>query len=104
MHSYAAVRLVPADPVEVSGAVAALVATHWGAVGRVLVDDGLVRTDAIAASAGEEAADVWLTWQLTPAAGSTLVRLVLDEVEAGPDPTDDLVALLGELAESLASV
>ena len=99
MYSYDAERVVPADPVAVSAAIGDLVATIWGRAGRLVDDDGLRRIDAVAASEHDEAADVWLTWHITPLAGATRVRLVLDEVEPGPEPIEELGAVLDMLAE-----
>jgi len=99
MYSYDAERVVCADPTSVSGAIGELVATLWGRAGRLIDDDGLRRIDAVAASDSEEAADVWLTWHLTPESGATRVRLVLDEVEPGPEPIEELGAVLDMLVE-----
>ena len=99
MYSYDAERVVAAEPAAVSGAIAELVASLWGPAGRLVDDDGLRRIDAVAATDTEEAADVWLTWQLTPMPGATRVRLVLDEVDPGPEPIEELGAVLDLLAE-----
>ena len=98
MHSYAAERLVAADPMAVSTGIDELVTALWGPAVRVLDDDGLNRVDAVAAEPADEAADVWLTWRLTPVAGATRVRLVLDELEPGPEPIEELTAVLDMLA------
>ena len=102
MHSYAAERIVPADASVVSVAIGDLVETVWGAVARLLDDSGLRRIDALAASPTEEAADVWLSWELTPLSAGTHVRLVLDELEAGPEPIEELATVLDMLAERVA--
>ena len=71
-----------------------------GRLGRRAADDsGLRRIDALAASPTEEAADVWLSWELTPLSAGTHVRLVLDELEPGPEPIEELVIVLDMLAE-----
>jgi hypothetical protein len=102
MHSYAAERIVPADATVVSIAIGDLVESVWGSVARLLDDSGLRRIDALAASSTEEAADVWLSWELTPLSGGTHVRLVLDELEAGPEPIEELATVLDMLAERVA--
>ena len=99
MHSYAVERLVPANAEALAGAVAELVATLWGPAARVVLDDGLRRVDAVAAAPTDEAADVWLTWQLTPVGGGTRIRLVLDELDAGPEPLEELGTVLDMLQE-----
>jgi hypothetical protein len=99
MYSYDAERVVCADPSAVSGAIGELVATLWGRASRLIDDDGLRRIDAVAGSDLEEAADVWLTWQLTPESGATRVRLVLDELDPGPEPIEELGAVLDMLVE-----
>ena len=101
MYSYDAERVMCADPSAVSGAIGDLVATLWGRASRLIDDDGLRRIDAVAASDIEEAADVWLTWHLTPLPGATQVRLVLDEVEPGPEPIEELGAVLDMLADRI---
>ena len=104
MHSYAAERLVTADPVAVSGAIDDLVHLLWGAGSRVLDDDGLTRVDAVAAEPTDDAADVWLTWRLTPVAGATRVRLVLDELDPGPEPIEELNVVLDMLAQRVGVI
>jgi hypothetical protein len=99
MYSYDAERVVQADPDAIAGAVAELVATIWGRAARLVDDDGLRRIDAVAASDAEEAADVWLTWHITPLGRATRVRLVLDELDAGPEPIEELGAVLDMLVE-----
>ena len=101
--TYQAERLVPDEPPAVHAAIAELVETLWGERGRVLHDDGLTRRlDAIAAVGGADDADVWLSWELSAAGTrSTEVRLVLHEVERGPDPTDGLAEVLALLGDRL---
>ena len=93
-----------ADPVAVSVAIDELVTRLWGTGSRVLDDDGLNRVDAVAAEPGDDVADVWLTWRLTPVAGATRVRLVLDELEPGPEPIEELNVVLDMLAEKIGVV
>jgi hypothetical protein len=102
MHSYAAERIVIADASVVSVAIGDLVETVWGTVARLLDDDGLRRIDALSASPTEEAADVWLSWELTPLSAGTHVRLVLDELEPGPEPIEELATVLDMLAVGVA--
>ena len=102
MHSYAAERIVTADASIVSVAIGDLVETVWGSVARLLDDSGLRRIDALAASPVDEAADVWLSWELTPLSTGTHVRLVLDELEPGPEPIEELATVLDMLAERVA--
>ena len=101
MYSYAAERLVHADAGTVGFAIEELVSTVWGPVSRVVYNDGLRRVDAVAADPRDEAADVWLGWQLTPLPGATRVRLVLDELDPGPEPIEELGTVLDMLADRI---
>ena len=101
MYSYQAERVVPAGTDAVTGAVAELVDRLWGPAARLVADDGLRRVDAVAASAGEEEADVWLSWHITPVGGETRVRLVLDELDPGPEPIEELATVLDMLLEQV---
>jgi hypothetical protein len=50
----------------------------------------------------DDALSCWLTWELSPgAAGATMVRVVHDELDAGPEP--DLAGVLEMLRVSLES-
>jgi hypothetical protein len=99
MYTYDAERVVPAHPEAVAGAVAELVAVVWGRSARLVADDGVCRVDAVAAAGTDEAADVWLTWHLAPMGGATRVRLVLDELDPGPEPIEELATVLDMLVE-----
>src|SRR4051794_28858985 len=99
MYSYATERVVPADAGTVGVAIDDLVSTVWGPVSRVVYNDGLRRVDAVAADVRDEAADVWLGWQLTPLPSGTRVRLVLDELDPGPEPIEELSTVLDMLAD-----
>ena len=84
MYSYATERVVPADAGTVGFAIEDLVSTVWGPVSRVVYNDGLRRVDAVAADDRDEAADVWLGWQLTPlpiGTRATFVVLPIPRVE-----------------------
>lgn len=99
MWSYRAERFVEGDAEAAGAAVADLVASTWGSRARVILDDPAgERLDAISSVDGSDEADVWLTWQFTPVAGGTRVRVRLDELERGPDPAEDLARLLDGLA------
>lgn len=108
MQSVAAERFVAACPSAVRTAVAALVAATWGDAARVVVDGPLQRVDAVGSvpGAGTDGcvADVWLSWHLTALERVTHVRLVLDECEAGPDPSPELAALLDDVAARALAV
>lgn len=99
MHSHEASRRLTGSPGQVRRAVAVLAAQLWGDRSRTVVDTGWERVDAIAAAPGEEAAEVWVTWRVEPDAGGTAVVLRVDELDAGPDRTPELIALLRALAE-----
>lgn len=99
MWSYRAERFVEGDAAAAGAAVADLVASTWGSRARVILDEPSgERLDAISSVDGLDEADVWLTWQFTPEAGGTRVHVRLDELERGPDPTEELVELLDALA------
>ena len=98
MWSYHAERLVAGAPPAVRSVIAALTDELWGDRCRPVLDDGHQRIDAIAADAGAEEADVWLTWQMNPQPEGTRVELRLDELERGPDPLSEMSELLHALA------
>jgi len=103
MWTYQAERVVPSDPSDVHRAIDVVVADLWGDGSRVVVDDGVrYRTDAIAVAAELDDPDVWLTWSMEPVPEGTWVRLSLDEVHPGPDPSEALGEVLQLLAERLA--
>jgi len=102
MFRYEAARLMSVPLTEVRAAVGTLVVTTWGGRARLVTDDGRLRIDAIVAGPEPDDTDAWLTWQLDPHGDETQVRIVLDEVEPGPDP--DLEQLLDLLSDHLAPV
>jgi hypothetical protein len=99
MWTYHAERLVPGGPSAVRTAIAALTDELWRDRHRTLVDATDGRTDAIAADAGSDVPDVWLTWKVEARADGTWVQVTLDEVETGPTP--DLAELLEALAQRI---
>ncbi len=102
MYGYTAERHVPGDPAAVRAAIADLVRRQWGDHSRVVVDSADREQVYAIATVADGDADVWLTWKLEPAHRGTLVRLRLDELDAGPDPTDALHELLARLSEASA--
>ena len=44
---------------------------------------------------------MWLGWQLTPMPSGTRVRLVLDELDPGPEPIEELSAVLDMLVDRI---
>jgi hypothetical protein len=103
MDSYAAQRCVAARPGALSEAIDALMRELWPARTRVVVRTGCSSvTYAVSGAADQPAGDAWLTWQLTPERDGTLVRLVLDELDRGPDPAAELAVILDLLAARVA--
>jgi hypothetical protein len=98
MWTHVAERLVAGEPSTVRSAIATLADGLWGDRSRLLLDDLHQRIEAIPAGAGTDEADVWLTWRTQPHLGGTWVEVRLDELANGPDPHDELVALLDTLA------
>lgn len=92
MWAYHAERLVPGEPSAARAAIATLINKLWGDRHRTLLDTANERTDAIAADAGSDVADVWLTWKVHARADGTWVEVTVDELESGPAP--DLATLL----------
>jgi hypothetical protein len=98
MWTHVAERLVAGEPSTVRKAIASLADGLWGERSRLLLDDAHQRIEAIPAEAGRDEADVWLTWRTRPHLDGTWVEVRLDELARGPDPRDELAALLDELA------
>jgi hypothetical protein len=98
MWTHAAERLVAAEPSTVRSAIATLADGLWGERSHLLLDDLHQRIEAIPADAGTDEADVWLTWRTRPHLDGTWVEVRLDELDRGPDPGDELLALLDALA------
>ena len=99
MHSYQASRLLPGSPESVRSAVDALSAFLAPRRTRLVADENLRRTVAVAVDSLSEEADIWLTWEFEPHGAQTNVHLGLDETEPGPDP--DLEGLFDLLADHL---
>jgi hypothetical protein len=102
MWTYVAGRLVTGEPPAVRAAIARLADGLWGDRSRPLLDDADQRIDAIAVDAGTDEADVWLTWWTQARPGGTWVEVRLDELDRGPDPHDELVALLDTLGTTMS--
>ena len=101
MRTYHAERLLDADRTAVHATILDLVVELWGANSRLVTDDprcGYLH--AVAASPDDE--EVWLCWELTPVAGVTKVGLTMDDLDTGPDMTDDLHAVLDLLTSRVA--
>jgi hypothetical protein len=101
MYSYEANRLLPGSPESVRSAVDALSTSlaPWRA--RLLADENVRRTVAVAVDSLSDEADIWLTWEFEQRGADTNVHVVLDETEPGPDP--DLEGLLDLLADHLGA-
>src|SRR5688572_7742323 len=104
MWTYHAERIVGASPTDVESGLAAVVAGVWGRRARLVVRSTTAgRVDAIHGESEEDGPEVWLTWHIEPAGEGTRVRLLLDEVEHGPDPRDGLEQVLDTLERQLAA-
>jgi hypothetical protein len=93
--TYRAEREIAAEVAVVEAAISAVVDRVWRDETHT-VTAGHERVDAVG--------DVWLTWSVEATGSSTLVRVVLDELESGPDPTDALDQVLALVAELAAPV
>jgi hypothetical protein len=100
MDTYAVERLVPGGPPTVRAALESLVPAIWGDRARLVTDGGDGQRTVVFAL-GADDVDVWLSWELTEDHGSTRVRLLLDELDAGPDPTEALGQLLDMVAATV---
>ncbi|HJR25695.1 MAG TPA: hypothetical protein VJ804_09490 [Acidimicrobiales bacterium] len=104
MWTYEAARVVDGPPGRVEAALASVVERFWSTRARVVAgSEGAGRMVAIDGQPGTEDPEVWLTWRLDPVAGGTLITLVLDEVESGPDPAEGLAQLLDLVEERVHS-
>jgi hypothetical protein len=101
MESHRAARLVPGGVPAVRQALAVLAAQLWGDRSRTLVDEAGQRIDAIAADAGGDEPDVWVTWTFTDRPEGTWVEVRVDELAAGPPPLVE--GLLDALASRVAN-
>jgi len=100
MWTYEAERVIDAAPEAVSAALASVVERVWASRARLVANSAASgRVDAIAGERDDS--DVWLTWYLEQTGAGTRVRVVLDEVEPGPDPADELVQLLELVVQQL---
>ena len=94
MQSHRRQRFVSATPTVCRSQVDAFVTSTWPGQTRMVADnDGMV-TFAITADPGDAEGEVWLTWRLTAQGDGTLLDLVLDEVDDGPDVGDELDLML----------
>jgi hypothetical protein len=99
MWTYYAERVVPADTDRLNAAIDALVLDRWGDHAYlVAADGGSSRTYGIGQSSTRKDPDVWLTWHIHQLGDVSRLRLTLDEVEPGPDPTATLAALVDQVA------
>lgn len=95
MHTFTAERIVDVPPIGVESTIAALVDRLWGERARTVVASTAAgRVTAIEAETGHADVDVWLTCRVEATGASTRVTLILDELDAGPDPRDGLEQLL----------
>ena len=105
MWTYEAARVLDAAPDRIEAALTSLAARLWPGRSRVLAtSDGAGHVLAIDAGPGSDDPEVWLTWRLAPAAGGTLVTLVVDELEQGADPTEGLDQLLDLVEQQAVAV
>jgi hypothetical protein len=98
MWTSQAERVVPGHPPAVHEAVTALVRETWGELANdVVAGRGRLLVHGVA-NPGDPAPDVWLTWEFEPHPDGTRVRLLLEELDRGPDPSIALAELLDLLA------
>lgn len=98
MQSHRAERLVRASAAAVRSAIGEVMQTLWPGDTRSIVDEGHDLTYVVHFDESAAAGDVWLSWSLTEVVAGTHVRVVLDEVDDGPDATDELARLLDVVA------
>jgi hypothetical protein len=103
IHTYEAERLISGEPLDVHAAIATVVRKMWVGRTHLVAEERLRRVDAVTVEFGSDEPDVWLTWELTPIAGATRVRLVLEELEQGPDATEAIADMLSILGDTLAN-
>jgi hypothetical protein len=95
MWTHEVQRLVPRPVAEVREEIARIVDAAWcGATDVTTTEHHGRRADWIAAGVGSDELDIVLTWALTDLDHETHVVLTLDEFDAGPDPTDEMEAIL----------
>jgi len=99
LHTYQATRRIAAPALEVRAALAQFAADVWSAQLRSIVDEPGLRVDAITTNPATDEADVWLEWQLAECDDGTHVRVVVAEVDQGPDPSVEVHDLLRWLEE-----
>jgi hypothetical protein len=102
IYTYEAERLISDEPLDVHAAIADVVRKMWDGRTHVVAEERLRRVDAVTVELGSDEPDVWLTWELTPVAGATRVRLVLEELDQGPDATEAIAEMLSLLGDRLA--
>jgi methanogenic corrinoid protein MtbC1 len=97
LHSAEAQAVVPGDAEVVFDGIVALVERLWAMSVRTILSERPVRL-MHSVSGGDEAGDVWLTWELRAAdASTTRVRLVHEEADTSAGPPAELEAVLGLL-------
>jgi hypothetical protein len=101
MFTHTAERLITTDPAQLPSAIDAFVARSWGSLA-VPVSDDHPRTFSIRTDTEDPAPDVWLTFRIEPAGSRTRLRVSLDELDPGPDPTPALVYVLDLLVAAIA--
>lgn len=101
MWNHHAERVIPQDAARIAATIDRLVRDRWGERCRPVIplDASGRRVDALPCADDPCEIDAWLTWELAPEPGGTLVRVTLDEVDPGPDPTEALEQLLDALTE-----
>lgn len=102
MWSFETERTFAASTAQVEAAIPAVVERLWGDRARLVVATRRAdRIDAIDAADGS-GPEAWLTWQLESAGSQTRLRLVLDELDQGPNPAAELRDVLGLIKRHLA--
>lgn len=97
MYTYTTERLIAAQPSRLPAAIDDLVERLWGGRAR-RVDDEPLLMYAVESVEGIGGPDVWLSFLVFPTGRACRVRVTLDELERGPDPTDGLDEVLDLLA------
>lgn len=94
MWTFETERTFEASTAQVEAAIAAVIEQLWGDRARLVAATRRAdRIDAIDTGTSDPAA--WLTWQLESDGSQTRLRIVIDELDEGPNPTAELRAVLG---------
>jgi hypothetical protein len=98
MDSYRSSLVVHAPVGDVRAAVDALMTSVWtGRTELIAEEPGRGATYTVAGPPSETEGDVWLSWQFDATLDRTRVTVVLDELDHGPDATEELAMILRTL-------